>query len=522
MRHLLKVLAGVTLLFASCHAGRKTYSIAVSESADPGHVILCLRGGIDKKTYRISDGNKDDRFAIDRDSGNLYVKRYLNFDIDSHYEVMVTNDHNGDELRLLISVIDDPSYPPVFNPTCHIPPRARNDSSVWPFMVRVSSIFGYKLLYSDGKRHGQRSSAYLNNDQCEAKVFVVMRDKFLTTQIPPGTTPVFQFSCTNIRDPTRGTLTATPYWNASYDRPQDDAIDPEWFVNPASSRYGERRHVLLEVDMTDIITEDLTVFNCRLEFETATGFSVISEGKLAFDPIGCPAGYYGGTCRNVCVCQNGGNCHPFNGACKCPDGWTGRACDIVDPKIVISANHGDVMPGQTVQISCAVVNVDPSSTFAWARNGRQLLPSDGVKTMTSRGFDVGMNRTFVNSTIITNISTLADSGEYACAYVTSSGKLYRESAQVALEGTFSPDCINCFSQGRPYRAETIALCVMSTLAISLIVAMATQCEINRRKRKDGKAVPTAGRPRSVPDIKERTVQFPNLIARGAVENEYVV
>ncbi|XP_035692840.1 uncharacterized protein LOC118427265 [Branchiostoma floridae] len=521
MHHLLKIFAGVTLLFASCYAGRKAYNIAVLESAEPGHVIVCLRGGTDKQPYRISSGNKDDRFAIDHDSGNLYVKRYLNFDIDSHYGVIVTNDHTGVELRMQISVIDDPSYPPTFNPACYMPPRARNDSSLWPFMVRVSSIFGYRLLYSDGHAQGKRSSASLNNDQCQAKVFSVMRDKFLTTQIPPGTTPVFHFSCTNVKNPARGALTATPYWNASYDRPQDGAIDPQWFAYPPKSNYSDRRHVLFEVDMTDLMTEDPPVLDCTLEFETATGFSVKFQGKLAFDPIGCPDGYYGGSCRNVCVCQNGGSCHPFNGACKCPDGWKGRACDIKDPKIVISADNNDVMPGQTVQISCAVLNIDPSSTFAWARNGKQLLPSDGMKIMMSRGFDVVMKRTFVNSTIIANISTLDDSGEYACAYVTSSGKLYRESAQVALEGIFSPDCVSCFLQERPYSGETIALYIMSALALSLIVAMATMCEISRRKRKDGKAVPTAGRSRSVPDVKKRSVQFVHLTARGAVENEYV-
>ncbi|XP_019616466.1 PREDICTED: uncharacterized protein LOC109463988 [Branchiostoma belcheri] len=465
MHDLLKIFAGVTLLFASCYAGGKRFHIAVSESADPGHVIMCLGGLTGKTTYRITDGNKDDRFAIDRDSGNVYVKRYLNFDIDSHYDVTVTDDDDG----------------------------------LFPFMVQVSSssMLGYRLLYSDGHKQGKRSTLSLN-DQCGAKAYVVMRDEYLTTQIPPGTTPHFLASCTNTRDPTRGTLSATPYWNATYERPPDVAIDPQWFANKTSSRYAARRHVLLIVDMADIVTDNLPVSDCRLEFETATGFSFKFQAMLALDAIGCPDGYYGGTCRNVCVCQNGGRCHPFNGACKCPDGWTGRACDIVDPKIVISAERSDVMSGQTVQISCAVFNVDPSSTFAWALNGRQLSPSDGVtEILTSRGFD-GMNRTFVNTTIIANISSLADSGEYACAYVTSSGKLYRESTQISLEG------------------ESIALYFMSALALGLIVAMATQCEINRRKRK---AAPTAGPP-SVPDVKARNVQLQTLIARGAVENEY--
>lgn len=42
----------------------------------------------------------------------------------------------------------------------------------------------------------------------------------------------------------------------------------------------------------------------------------------------CPAGFYGRNCQQRCLCQNGGTCDPATGACACPAGWTGLACEL--------------------------------------------------------------------------------------------------------------------------------------------------------------------------------------------------
>ncbi|TSX85963.1 Multiple epidermal growth factor-like domains protein 6 [Bagarius yarrelli] len=41
---------------------------------------------------------------------------------------------------------------------------------------------------------------------------------------------------------------------------------------------------------------------------------------------GCPAGSYGQDCAKVCVCGEGGQCHPVSGKCNCTSGRTGHSC----------------------------------------------------------------------------------------------------------------------------------------------------------------------------------------------------
>ncbi len=36
----------------------------------------------------------------------------------------------------------------------------------------------------------------------------------------------------------------------------------------------------------------------------------------------CPPGTHGEECKSSCQCQNGGSCHPVDGKCYCPKGWT--------------------------------------------------------------------------------------------------------------------------------------------------------------------------------------------------------
>ncbi|KAI8484642.1 Endothelial cell-specific molecule 1 [Branchiostoma belcheri] len=58
-------------------------------------------------------------------------------------------------------------------------------------------------------------------------------------------------------------------------------------------------------------------------------------------PVGCPVGQYGFLCDKTCICKNGARCHGFNGACKCPPGWKGVACDIPKQDVSITTTPSD-------------------------------------------------------------------------------------------------------------------------------------------------------------------------------------
>uniref|UniRef100_A0A452FX43 Platelet endothelial aggregation receptor 1 n=1 Tax=Capra hircus TaxID=9925 RepID=A0A452FX43_CAPHI len=40
----------------------------------------------------------------------------------------------------------------------------------------------------------------------------------------------------------------------------------------------------------------------------------------------CPLGHWGANCAQLCQCRHGGTCHPQDGSCFCPPGWTGHLC----------------------------------------------------------------------------------------------------------------------------------------------------------------------------------------------------
>ncbi len=42
--------------------------------------------------------------------------------------------------------------------------------------------------------------------------------------------------------------------------------------------------------------------------------------------VACPAGLYGVSCSQTCVCHNHSSCDAVSGQCVCSAGWTGDTC----------------------------------------------------------------------------------------------------------------------------------------------------------------------------------------------------
>ncbi|XP_035671589.1 uncharacterized protein LOC118412684 [Branchiostoma floridae] len=309
----------------------RTYEVFVRESVAPGYIIsnipqLFKRSQLPApETFNIFSGNKDDRFSLKNNTGDLCVKRYLNYNIDSKYKLTLADKNNQAVLVVLVTVEDDAAYPPVFNPDCYMPPRNTSITHVWPFTVSVKSIFLTKPTMIVGDNNDREAAVVIDNDQCDVKAYVPVKDDKVDS-IDRDYTPSFSVSCTNTQNPPRNNFVIKTYWNASYHRPDDRGIQPEWFVD--SPDHPHKRHVLVTLDMKNFYGLDPSVYLCRLSFDLGF-FGATVGGNITINPIGCPDGLYGGHCNETCVCQNGGSCHTFNGACKCTDGWTGRACDIV-------------------------------------------------------------------------------------------------------------------------------------------------------------------------------------------------
>lgn len=51
-------------------------------------------------------------------------------------------------------------------------------------------------------------------------------------------------------------------------------------------------------------------------------------GIALFPSSGCPTGFHGAHCAEVCRCQNGADCDHISGQCSCRTGFIGQSCEL--------------------------------------------------------------------------------------------------------------------------------------------------------------------------------------------------
>ena len=58
----------------------------------------------------------------------------------------------------------------------------------------------------------------------------------------------------------------------------------------------------------------------------------LSAGWQGVDcSILCSSGTWGLGCNHTCLCANGADCDPMDGACTCSPGWRGEHCTLACP-----------------------------------------------------------------------------------------------------------------------------------------------------------------------------------------------
>src|SRR4029434_2166085 len=72
-------------------------------------------------------------------------------------------------------------------------------------------------------------------------------------------------------------------------------------------------------------------------------FFCLSSLSLFLSPSlplsGCPSGFYGRDCAEVCHCQNGADCDHISGQCGCRTGFIGSRCEQSEYKQHVSTHH---------------------------------------------------------------------------------------------------------------------------------------------------------------------------------------
>ncbi|XP_070552744.1 leukocyte tyrosine kinase receptor-like [Ptychodera flava] len=154
------------------------------------------------------------------------------------------------------------------------------------------------------------------------------------------------------------------------------------------------------------------------------------------EPLGCPAGKYGGFCQYDCICQNGAICHTFNGACKCQKGWKGVACDIPYKHLEITQKTISTYYDDPASLFCHAYNIQfendlwNQSHFSWYINGKLHDSMFDENTFVTEQ----IQETYSYSSIEVLFLTENYTGEYRCVVEDLSGVIYSDRGYAEITG----------------------------------------------------------------------------------------
>ncbi|XP_077978370.1 uncharacterized protein LOC144433859 isoform X2 [Glandiceps talaboti] len=402
--------------------------VNITESMKVGTEIYRLPKYVHHITnFEISETtNKDQRFGTvsNSSSGVVYLAGYLDFDIDSRYDLLLTwrnvTEPSSDEcFRFALTVIveEDTRWPQYFNETCCLCPhgKERLPNNPFPFQVYVgindTPIQNAAFLYDEDDLYWD---TYYTNE-CKMSLYLDTTDLVIVPLA--GTITV---KCLDNTTQNSYTMAQVYAYKTFEELPESSRLQHiAWF-----ERKRPFENPILEIVM---ILEMHMLFNVhhRCTLIDSRG-NVLLASNFKVEPTGCPDGKYGLFCNEDCICKNGATCHSVNGACICQAGWMGPACDIREKKVIMTPHYFAQMYGDYVNIRCTFYNFMAMNS-TWLVNGS---PASQYKDRNKLDFAWSANMTQM---IVVSATDDLD-GQIECLAVDIDGIVYTDSATFVIKG----------------------------------------------------------------------------------------
>ncbi|XP_078681164.1 uncharacterized protein LOC144916058 [Branchiostoma floridae x Branchiostoma belcheri] len=338
-----------------CFTLTQEFSVSVPENVAVGETIFSLPGtrASEKAEFPCAkmDGDPYGRFNV-TENCTIVVANPLDWSVQPVYLLKVRS--GVDDTTVKVELTDVKGYPPVYNETCGTP--VNPDGETGDLLYRITYEWGVVTINGD----------ILSGKKSLTKLSDVSDDKPAPWMIQADNSDChirIVFYSNHLNDD----LSMQSLWNSRF-RHLTCRVDYKTPKLSADLIYHKRGEIITSDVLIQFVpkyvvedkihnyfvtiswsfpTSKTKWYNCEIPHfstpvRTATYELAYAEYLgIGIKPVGCPVGLYGLLCDKTCICKNGARCHGFNGACKCPPGWKGVACDIPKQDVSITTTPGD-------------------------------------------------------------------------------------------------------------------------------------------------------------------------------------
>ncbi|XP_078595043.1 uncharacterized protein LOC144872599 [Branchiostoma floridae x Branchiostoma japonicum] len=334
--------------------------------------------------------------------------------------------HIRHDTSIKVELTDIEGYPPVYNETCETPVNHNGQPGEMLFsptvraeaMTTDGGLFVFRRTYGTVDDIWVHETVYpwmvhTENSDCTIRIAsYVSHHEDLTMLEDLWINNIDQTSCSAGSE--LPTLVINLYSLRRSDSNSSKLMDLTKYV-PKEIVFDKIYQFIGLFSLT-ILTKDKETYHCEVpsfDYHIRTAHAKLTSIEY-FDihvkPVGCPVGKYGFLCDKSCICKNGARCHGFNGACKCPPGWKGVACDIPKPEVSIELTPSDlryVYISANLTFRCKAHHIDVKTVSLTFPNASQKV-SIGV-----REIDI----------VLRNVQP-KDDGPYTCMVEDTEGKTH--------------------------------------------------------------------------------------------------